>query len=574
MGLKPVLAAVVLAPVLAHAADLHLEVTGVDDPDGGTTVASAWRTFGFALPRLQPGDTLWVGDGTWTRSDGGLLAASCMGGNIAQGQAGAPITVKAVNRARAHLSSDGIDNGLTLYQCAFWNVDGLRVSVADNSAGSGGDAVAITRCTDVVASHLLVQGNNRFRNTHGIDAYLSQRVTLEENEVYDVTRAGITVFDSTDSIVRRNYVNSRDRVDGTYVSTFPARGDVGLEAQGSNNLFENNISERNASGFIADTYGGGSGILFVGNISLDDYYGAFVTKEQGLPIQGTRFLDHVVVRPVLIGAYFRSGLDSTCTRCSFFETAREGFVADRLSSDVSTLSAYLRSSFTTTLLDAGYGVYITGQNAFEVTDVLTSGYRAVAFPGGSGFGADAGDPRMGGCFVAPPPDGGAIGSDAGRVGATVLHRTIDGGLTSLPLWDPRTGAFPGCGPIVTGVNDNPATDCSGVHVRLRVGTPECPLPYASSPDAGASDAGASDAGASDAGASDGVEADAGSLPTDGGHPDAGALGPQRPLAVQCGCGTGAATPLIVLAALAQLLRGAKRPRGVERSPWVAAAQKF
>jgi len=597
VGLRSGLVTLAMLPVLAHAAELHLEVTGVDVPDGGTTVATAWRTFDFAIPRLKAGDTLWVGDGTWTRADGGLLSAACMAGNAAQGQAGAPITVKAVNRARAHLASDGIDNGLTLYQCSFWNVDGLHVSVADNSAGSGGEAVTVSRSTDVVLSHLLVQGNNRARNNHGIDAYLSQRVTIEENEVYDVSRVGILLFDSDDSVARRNYVNSRDRADGTYVSTFPARGDVGIDAQGNNLVVENNISEHNAVAFFADTYGGGTGVTFTGNVSLDDYYGGFVSKEQGAQRQGTRFLDHIAVRPTLVGTYFRSGLDSVCTRCSFFETAREGFAADRLQGDLSTVSAYLRSSFATTQLDASYGLYVTGQDTFEVTDVITSGYQAVAFPGGPGFGADAGDPRMGGCYVAPPPDGGVLGSDGGRIGATVLYRTIDGGLTSQPLWDPSTGAFPGCGPIVAGVNDDPATACSGVHLRLRVGTPQCPLPFASTPDAGTpdagiSDGGSSDAGATDAGASDGGSADggasdggsadagaadagdAGSTDQDGGVPDGGTFGPQRPLAVQCGCGASEAAPLLSLAALAQWLRGAKRPRRSERARGAAAAQKF
>jgi hypothetical protein len=74
---------------------------------------------------------------------------------------------------------------------------------------------------------------------------------------------------------------------------------------------------------------------------------------------------------------------------------------------------------------------------------------------------------------------GAAGVD-GDVGANVVYRYVGGVLTSEPLWDPRTGAFP-CGAIVAGINDDPSQSCSGVHLRLRVGSDTCPLPYAPGP---------------------------------------------------------------------------------------------
>jgi hypothetical protein len=69
---------------------------------------------------------------------------------------------------------------------------------------------------------------------------------------------------------------------------------------------------------------------------------------------------------------------------------------------------------------------------------------------------------------------GAAGAD-GDVGANVIYRYVDGTLTREPLWDPSTGAFP-CGAVVPGINDDPSQSCSGVHERLRIGTPQCALP--------------------------------------------------------------------------------------------------
>jgi hypothetical protein len=69
---------------------------------------------------------------------------------------------------------------------------------------------------------------------------------------------------------------------------------------------------------------------------------------------------------------------------------------------------------------------------------------------------------------------GAAGVD-GDVGANVVFRSVNGLLTTEPLWDPATGAFP-CGAIVAGINDDPSQSCSGVHARFRVGSAGCPLP--------------------------------------------------------------------------------------------------
>ena len=80
--------------------------------------------------------------------------------------------------------------------------------------------------------------------------------------------------------------------------------------------------------------------------------------------------------------------------------------------------------------------------------------------------------------IAYVPAGSAMegaGQDGADIGANILYRYVDGALTSEPLWDPQTGAFP-CGAVVEGVNDTPGDSCIGLHERVHVATAGCPLP--------------------------------------------------------------------------------------------------
>src|SRR5579863_139014 len=77
------------------------ETTFYISPDGsdgnpGTTEAAPWRTFGHALPVLQPGSTLVLLDGTYTSGTSGLLQVFC-GMNAVNGTPRQPITVRALN---------------------------------------------------------------------------------------------------------------------------------------------------------------------------------------------------------------------------------------------------------------------------------------------------------------------------------------------------------------------------------------------------------------------------------------------------------------------------------------------
>jgi hypothetical protein len=67
------------------------------------------------------------------------------------------------------------------------------------------------------------------------------------------------------------------------------------------------------------------------------------------------------------------------------------------------------------------------------------------------------------------------GTGGSDLGATVLYRYVNGTLTTTPLWDTGTGAFP-CGAVVTGVNNGGGNSCNDVHTRLHVNSGGCAFP--------------------------------------------------------------------------------------------------
>jgi hypothetical protein len=66
------------------------------------------------------------------------------------------------------------------------------------------------------------------------------------------------------------------------------------------------------------------------------------------------------------------------------------------------------------------------------------------------------------------------GANGERIGARILHRSVNGTVGTQPLWNPTSGAFP-CGTVITGVNDGPVR-CANVHTRLNVNANGCSFP--------------------------------------------------------------------------------------------------
>ncbi len=100
---------------------------GSDTAAGGLTVNMAWRTFAFVLPRLMPGDTLSLADGTYTPAVSGHFVVNC-GVSGTSGTVNAPIVIRAVNERRGggRRERDGSPSRpSSSTRAPYWVVDGL-----------------------------------------------------------------------------------------------------------------------------------------------------------------------------------------------------------------------------------------------------------------------------------------------------------------------------------------------------------------------------------------------------------------------------------------------------------------
>jgi hypothetical protein len=287
-------------------------------------------------------------------------------------------------------------------------------------------------------------------------------------------------------VFRRNYVNPRNYADipGGYPSGLPRTADSSFVAYpASYNLYENNISENSGIMFDIEASRSQTSNRYLGNISLNDFYGAKFTARGAtlstMP-QNNLLKDFVVIGAKNIGIYARSSKNTQINNVTIIGAGTHGVAADRPSSYPGDGAPTTYSENTLVLNNRSYGFTMLNQSGFAI------GY-ANAYGNAINFNPSASDaritneslsnPQLGACKVFIPassPLKGA-GKNGADVGANVLYRYVNGTLTTQPLWAATTGQFP-CGAVVAGVNDVAGTSCRNVHQRLNVDANGCTLP--------------------------------------------------------------------------------------------------
>ncbi len=463
------------------------------DDDSAGTRDEPWRTFARAVTALGPGMSLVVLPGTYTPADHGGLIASCTGG-AANGTAESPIFVRADVERQAHIATGGTDLGIRLEGCAHWRVRGLQLSSTD-AAGGEPHIVEIESSSNVQLRRLLLHGNNRYRSASAlVELEGATDLTIEECEAYDFTGSAFHFRGGDSNVIRRVYVNGRDASDlpnctddvEPFCSPYDG-ADYGLISSNSitieNSIFENTTIGVNGGG-VNDarvlgvaTIGGTHGVVF-------GYYEGTQNPE----------VTNVVVEHLVSV--------TPSSRAVYLRTVADAYVRNVTAVGGGALRADLQSGVVPC---PEAGCLIDAANLL-VVDFPTDGLTIVDVPGivvhhsnsedyrpnpdvdpiddDSGYWRQCisvPDDRVGlaadRCIAYIPsdsPNSGA-GENGADIGASLLFRYHDGVLQDEPLWDPQTGAFP-CGDPVLGVNDEPTTSCLGVHVRLHVATPGCPLP--------------------------------------------------------------------------------------------------
>ncbi len=169
-----------------------LATNGNDGADGSE--GAPWRTFGSALGRLQPGDTLFVRGGTY----GSYSTTQILNVEGVNGRPGAPITVAAAPGEQVSLIGGGWDV-VRVGNSSYVDIRNFDVS---------GDAQTNRSITNGIAigdsHHIRIIGNTvHDLGGGGIGTARANHVTIDSNHVYNVAMwnenqsSGISVWRST-----------------------------------------------------------------------------------------------------------------------------------------------------------------------------------------------------------------------------------------------------------------------------------------------------------------------------------------------------------------------------------------
>jgi hypothetical protein len=490
---------------------VYVSPTGNDEADGSRD--APWLTFARAIPALGPGMSLVLLDGVYEPATTGMLHVDCgVDGNAAIGTDGAPIGVRAENERVPELASGGMTSAVSISNCGFWNLHGLRVRGGDlpeSQGGAGSSVASIDDSHDIVVRRLLASHNNRHFNSNLLTMDGSSGVLVEEAELYDFQEDGVSTSGCDHVVFRRCFANSRGHPDLQGCDPMCLDHELGCcSADYYDTAFElwygtvdsalENCIVDGPIGMAFSLGDGARNVAIRGSIVLDgSTYGAFIAATQPeIETVGNTIEDLLVIGASALGVYLRSTTDTSIRGATLLRSGT-AFNADENSAP---LCAELGGgcSFTAERVLAqggdGSGFAVTAQqpwqidscNAFDnstdfyvpveedIADDADHIRYSLSIDANIGTAVDQ-------CAVYVPegtPMSGAA-ADGSDIGATILWR-IEGDITDVPLWDPATGSFP-CGAIIDGANDEPTLSCAGVHTRLNVFANGCAVPAAYPP---------------------------------------------------------------------------------------------
>lgn len=467
---------------VAHSAVYYIAPNGTNSNFTGS-YDKPWQSFEFAIPKLEPGDTLILKDGTYESRNNWFPDIDCSRG-ANTGTRELPITIKAENERRAFINGNGTHPPFSIRNCSYWNIEGLHArsrDIKEVKLGRG-DVVKVENSTNIKFKRLLLTHNNRYVNSQLLSIANSDNILVEESEFYWFQRHAILFGHTNNSIARRNYANSRGYSDipGGWGSTGWKRGQAVLTVYpGSNNIGENNVSEGQRTGISISASDETVGNKFFGNISLNDFYGMLiVSRGTGTKLmpRNTVIENAVIVAPSFYGIWGRGNKNTQVKSSSIFG-GEAGILADYEKTNVGD-GLYSFFSKNTLVHQVGtYGFRMVGQKEFSHKFAASYKPKVNFSPNYNYFNEQTSDPMLGTCKVFIPrnsslKDKGEMGAD---IGANILNRYEEGVLTNQPLWNPQTGEFPG-GAIVKGVNDISGSSRFDVHKRLNVNSNGCLLP--------------------------------------------------------------------------------------------------
>jgi parallel beta-helix repeat protein len=447
----------------------------------------------------------------------GVLSIDCAS-NARHGTAAKPITVMAENERRALIVGDGQTAPVRIQNCSYWRLQGLYTRQTDNARAPGGTGfnVHLQNSNHLTVQRCLAYGANRYTNVSIVALHNTHDSLVEECEAYFFHRKGISLGEAAArNVIRRNYIHSRAAADvcqgceGDSSGQSARKGDEGINLgyPGSDNIAENNISEGSYIGFVVNAKGTSDRNKFYGNVAIDNDFGFVITSRGAGATRtphDTVLSNNVVMGSNVLGVYLRGAENTRVNNLTVLDTvatsAGHGLAADHSSLDYITQAAQCNST-TSPCGNGASSTHIVNSlvlnnsgTGFNIATALQEGGWSISYSNAYNnrqnyspstapnlTNVTALNPSLGSCRLWIP-DGSRMktaGRNGADIGATILYRYHNGGLTSQPLWDTLTGAFPS-GFLVTGVNDVAGQSAFDVNGRLNVNVNGCafPLGYA------------------------------------------------------------------------------------------------
>ena len=416
----------------ASAATYYISPSGSDSAAG--TSSAPWGTFAHAMSVLQPGDTLWLMDGTYTQSTTGMLYISI------NGTPSAYITVRALNEGSA------IVDGQKSYNCCsitgnYIEVDGINFRNSGSTGSGWADGIGIwgsyvTLRRDIVNGYgWNTPTSSSENNSGGIVTGDVSNILIEDCAVYTQAnvgsggwsgRAGIDLH-ASNSIVRRNFIYWQPGVN-------PVSPEGIVIYAAANVIAENNVFIDNNSGgsqlFIWNhTYGSGGGLdgneRAYGNIFINSslYSIQLATDNSSGEISGTVFKDNVVIKSQFVYA-FANQTDENLTVTHNTVADSQDFLIQTNWGNNTYNNFYSNITGNSSYGDTGW-LYINAGSDSESGNNVYSNYGGSS---DSSLNADYNTSTYGnGAYLIPS-------SVIGNKGANALYEYVNGTLTSTPLW--------------------------------------------------------------------------------------------------------------------------------------------
>ena len=501
--IRDVLWLTVLLTVCVHAlpaqsATYYISPTGSDTNPG--TEAKPWLSFTYAIDpaRASCGDTLILRNGTY--GDGtstgklSITKVACIAGN--------ELIIRAENQRQAKINDDGSGKAVNIVDSAYIIVDGLYARSADVSGVKQGYPFYTNRNDHITLKNLVGRNPNRYNNTHMFAIENSSNVLIEDSEGYVFHRHCVETWQSSNVTARRIYCNPRGgKILGGFSSNAGnlGRGDAAVAMYPCRDCTQENViadgttnamylNEMNAT-YGRNTLMSGSKVLGSICYKCGGGNGIYINSRNVADANHTP--QHITVRDTYIGFDYAFGTamrvsDGVNIVIDHVTILNEGAGIAGITTDdniAKGTSADDNSITITNTLVAGMygpGISIKGFNIWSGNKVLSSRNRVAFYPAlpSSWTNTSTSDPGLGTCKVWVPA--GAAGKGAGTggtdIGANILYRYINGVLTSIPLWNPRTGEFPHGAADLDGTNRVEGESLFDIHTRLNVNTGGCLFP--------------------------------------------------------------------------------------------------